>query len=151
MDKPTNVAEYYAGLSGDRKDAMEQLRSVIEANLPAGFEAVLNYGMPSWVVPHSMYPAGYHANPKLPLPFLGIASQKSHLAVYHMGLYADADLMQWFVAEYPKHCQRKLNIGKSCIRFQKVADIPYGLLGELCSKVSPHQWIDVYEQQIKKK
>ena len=150
MAKPTTVDEYYATLSGERKEAMEQLRSIVRAKLPDGFEEVLNYGMPSWVVPHSTYPDGYHANPKLPLPFLGIASQKSHIAVYHMGVYASPPLLEWFEKEYPNHCKNKLNMGKSCIRFKKVATIPFALLGELCAKMTPQQWIAIYEDQIKK-
>ena len=150
MGKPTTVAEYFDALPTDRKEPMERLMASIKANLPEGFEEVLNYGMPSWVVPHSVYEAGYHANPKLPLPFLGIASQKSHVAVYHMGIYASATLMEWFVGEYPTYCKTKLNMGKSCVRFKKVADIPYDLIGELCSKMSPQQWIDIYEEEVKK-
>ena len=144
------MAEYFDSLAGDRKPAMDRLAATIRAQLPSGFEEILNYGMPSWVVPHSVYPAGYHANPRLPLPFLGIASQKSHIAVYHMGVYASPPLMDWFVAEYPKHCKTRLNMGKSCIRFKKVDNIPHDLIGELCGKMTPQAWIDVYEQQIKK-
>ena len=149
MGKPTTVAEYFSALPVDRKEPMEKLQASIRENLPSGFEECLNYGMPSWVVPHSVYEAGYHANPKLPLPFLGIASQKSHVAVYHMGVYASPPLMDWFVKAYPDHSQKKLDMGKSCIRFKKVADIPYELIGELCAKMSPREWIDVYEQQVK--
>jgi hypothetical protein len=129
---------------------MEQLLATIRSNLPNGFEEIINYGMPSWVVPHSTYGAGYHVNPKLPLPFLGLASQKSHIALYHMGLYASPTLLDWFIEAYPKHCKTKLNMGKSCIRFKKVTNIPNKLIGELCSKMSPQQWIDIYEAQIKK-
>ena len=150
MGKPTTVEEYFNELPAERKEAMERLRDSIQANLPSGFEPILNYGMPSWVVPHATYEAGYHANPKLPLPFLGIASQKSHVAVYHMGIYASTDLLDWFVAEYPKHCSTKLNMGKSCIRFKKVANIPYELIGNLCSKMSSQEWINIYESQLKK-
>jgi hypothetical protein len=149
MAKPTTVAEYFDALAPDRKEPMERLMASIEANLPSGFELILNYGMPNWVVPHSLYEAGYHVNPKLPLPFLAIASQKSHVAVYHMGVYASPTLMDWFVGAYAEHCKTKLDMGKSCIRFKKVADIPHELIGELCSKMSPRQWIEVYEQQIK--
>jgi hypothetical protein len=118
-------------------------------NLPDGFEECINYGMPSWVVPHSLYETGYHANPKLPLPFLGLASQKSHIAIYHMGIYASPPLLDWFVDAYPKHCKSKLNMGKSCVRFKKVTHIPYDLIGELCSRMSPTEWIDVYETAVK--
>ncbi len=151
MAKATTVVEYFAALSEDRKAAMEKLRDTIRANLPGGFDEVLNYGMPSWVVPHSTYEPGYHADPKLPLPFLGIASQKSHVAVYHMGIYASPALLDWFTKAYPAHCKTKLNMGKSCIRFKKVDQMPFELLGELCGKMSPGQWIEIYEQQVKRR
>ena len=150
MGKPTTVAEYFDALPTDRKEPMERLVAIIRANLPDGFEEIINYGMPSWVVPRSVYEAGYHVNPKLPLPFLSLASQKSHIALYHMGVYASPPLLDWFVAAYPEHCKTKLNMGKSCIRFKKVAGIPYELIGELCSKMSPQQWIDIYEAQVKR-
>ena len=150
MGKPTTVTEYFSALSEERKAPMEQLRASISTNLPSGYEEVLNYGMPSWVVPHAIYKAGYHANPKLPLPFLSIASQKSHVAVYHMGLYASPPLMDWFVRGWPNHCSKKLDMGKSCIRFKKTADIPYELIGALCQKMTVQEWIDVYEQGIKR-
>ena len=129
---------------------MERLVAVIRSNLPNGFDEIIHYGMPSWVVPHSLYAAGYHVDPRLPLPFLGVASQKSHIAVYHMGVYAEPPLLEWFVAAYPEHCKTKLNMGKSCIRFKKVANIPYELIGALCSKMSPQRWIDIYEARIKR-
>ena len=129
---------------------MEQLVTIIRANLPGGFDEIINYGMPSWVVPHSLYEAGYHVNPELPLPFLSLASQKSHIGLYHMGIYANPALLEWFVEAYPQHSNTKLNMGKSCIRFKNPAHIPYELIGELCSKMSPQQWIDVYEAQVKR-
>jgi len=150
VGKPVTVAEYFDDLSPDRKEPMERLAGVIRANLPDGFEEVLNYGMPSWVVPHSTYEDGYHVNPKLPLPFLSLASQKSHIGLYHMGVYASPPLLTWLVEAYPNHCKTKLNMGKSCIRFKNVAHIPYELIGQLCSQMSPQQWIDIYEAQIKK-
>ena len=150
MSKPKTVAEYLQALSPDRKEPMERLMTIIRANLPDGFEETINYGMPSWVVPHSMYEAGYHVDPKLPLPFMSLASQKSHIGLYHMGVYASPQLLDWFLDAYPKHCKTKLNMGKSCVRFKKVANIPYELIGELCSKMSPQQWIDVYEAEVKR-
>ncbi|MBL4703560.1 MAG: DUF1801 domain-containing protein [Flavobacteriales bacterium] len=115
-----------------------------------GFSEELNYGMPGYVVPHSLYPAGYHCAPELPLPFASFASQKNFIGFYHMGLYADPELLEWFVSEYPKHCKRKLDMGKSCIRFKKMDDIPYKLLGELMAKITPQDWISKYESNIKK-
>ena len=114
--------DYLAQLPEDRKEAMTQLREVILKNLPGGFVEMMNYNMPSYVVPHSLYPAGYHCDPKLPLPFMSIASQKNFVALYHMGVYANPDVMTWFTEEYAKHCKYKLDMGKSCIRFKRLDD-----------------------------
>lgn len=150
-----NPSDYIDSLPEDRREVMNELRQVINKNLPKGFAEQLNYGMPSWVVPHSLFPGGYHCDPKLPLPFLSIASQKGFIALYHMGIYADQDLLKWFTNEYPKHSKTKLDMGKSCIRFKKVDQIPFKLIGELAKKQSPKQWIELYEaaflQQSKKK
>lgn len=143
--------EYMDNLPNDRKQAMNKLRKTIIDNLPIGFEETLNYGMIGYVVPHSIYPNGYHCNPKLPLPFMNIASQKNFIAVYHMGLYANQKLLNWFVQEYPKHCNTKLDMGKSCLRFKKIDQIPFDLIAELSKKVSVKEWIEIYEESIKKK
>lgn len=111
--------EYINALPQDRKDAISKLRKIILKRLPKGFSETISYGMLGYVVPHSIYPDGYHCNPKLPLPFMSIASQKNFVAIYHMGMYANKELYDWFVNEYPKHCSRKLDMGKSCIRFKK--------------------------------
>ncbi len=147
--KATSVDDYISQLDEDRQAAMTKIRKVIKKNLPKGFQEMINYNMPSYVVPHKLYPDGYHCDPKLPLPFLGFASQKNFIALYHMGIYANPDLHKWFVEEYPKHCKRKLDMGKSCIRFKKIEEIPYELIGELCTKMSPKDWIDIYETQVK--
>ena len=136
-------------LPEDRKIAMQKLREVINANLPGGFDERISYGMIGWVVPHSAYAPGYHCDPKLPLPFLSIASQKNFIAVYHMGIYASKDLLDWFTAEYPKHVKTKLDMGKSCIRFKKPEAIPFGLIGELVSKMTMEDWINLYEKNLK--
>lgn len=143
------VDEYLAGLPEDRRGVMTELRKAVKKNLPKGFKEVMGYGNMGWVVPHSMYPDGYHCDPKAPLPFLGIASQKNHIAVYHMGIYASGDLLEWFHAEWPKHSSKKLDMGKSCIRFKKAEDVPVALIGELASKMTPRQWIDLYETSFK--
>jgi hypothetical protein len=109
----------------------------------------MNYGMPAFVVPHSIYPNGYHCNPKLPLPFINYASQKNYIALYHMGIYAKSDLLNWFIKEYPNHCKTKLDMGKCCIRFKKLEHIPYALIGELVSKMTVEEWISLYEKNIK--
>jgi hypothetical protein len=129
---------------------MEQLRKIVLDNLPAGFKEVMSYGMLGYCVPHEIYPNGYHCNPKDPLPFFAMASQKNSINIYHMMLYADKELHDWFVAEYPKYSKSKLDMGKSCIRFKKTADIPYDLIGELMSKVTLDQWIERYESTLKK-
>lgn len=138
--------EYLDSLPEDRKEALSELRKVILKNLPKGFEECINYGMLGYVVPHSKNPNGYHCDPKLPLPFMAIASQKNFVALYHMGIYADQKLLQWFTDEFPKHSKAKLDMGKSCIRFKKLDQIPYKLIGELVSKISPEKWIDTYEK-----
>ncbi|MNK08418.1 hypothetical protein D3C87_263560 [compost metagenome] len=143
-------SEYLESLPEDRKEAMQKLRDTIAKNLPKGFEEGMSYGMMGWAVPHSTYPAGYHCDPKLPLPFLSIASQKNFIAVYHMGVYADKKLYDWFISEYPKHVKTKLDMGKSCIRFKKPETIPYELIGELASKMTVQQWIDLYESAFKR-
>ena len=150
MHDPALLGDYFDGLPPDRKEPMTRLAGTIREALPGGFEEVLSSGMPSWVVPHSRYPAGYHCNPKQPLPFLGIASQKRHVAVYHMGVYASPPLLTWFTEAYPAHVKTKLDMGKSCIRFKNMKTIPFALIGELCSKMSPDEWIALYERNLKR-
>lgn len=145
-----NVKDYLDKIPEDRKSAMNKLYETISKNLPKGFEEGVSYGMMGWDVPLSMYPAGYHCTPGQPLPFLGMASQKNSINLYHMGIYAKPDLHDWFVAEYPKHCKRKLDIGKSCIRFKKPEEIPFDLIGELVQKMSPEEWVEIYESNLKK-
>lgn len=147
----TTPNEYIDQLPEDRKEVMMKLRDIIKLNIPEGFNEEMNYGMIGYVVPKSIYPAGYHCDPKLPLPFINIASQKNFIAFYHMGIYADGKLLEWFLQEYPKHCKGKLDMGKSCIRFKKMNDIPYELLGELSGKMTPEEWIGIYEKEYKKK
>ena len=145
-----NPDHYVDQLPDDRKEAFQKLRTSILKNIPKGFVETMSYGMIGYVVPHSIYPDGYHCDPKLPLPFLSIASQKNFIAVYHMGIYADDKLMEWFTSEYPKHSSTKLDIGKSCIRFKKVNELPYKLIGELAGKMSLKDWIKIYETKFKK-
>lgn len=142
--------EYFDALPDDRREAMVRLRDVINKNLPKGFKEGMGYGMFGWSVPHSAYPAGYHCDPGQPLPFLSIASQKNFIALYHMGIYADKNLLDWFVVEYPKHVKTKLDMGKGCVRFKKPESIPFDLIGELVSKMTMQQWIDTYERNLKR-
>ena len=142
--------DYINQLSEDRKGPVNKLREIIKKNLSNEFEETISYGMLGYVVPHSIYPDGYHCTPELPLPFMSFASQKNSINVYHMGVYAKKELYDWFVAEYPKHCKRKLDMGKSCIRFKYMDDIPFELIGELASKMTIKEWISFYEKNIKK-
>jgi len=142
--------EYISKLPEERKAAVSKLRETVRDNLPKGFEECISYKMIGYVVPHSLYPDGYHCDPKLPLPFVNIASQKHFVALYHSGIYADKGLLDWFVGEYPKYVKTKLDMGKSCIRFKKMDAIPYDLIKELCQKMSPEAWIQLYEKNVKR-
>ena len=148
--KASTPNEYIAQLPQERRVVIEKLRGIIMGNLPKGFEEQISYGMLGFVVPHSLYPSGYHVNPELPLPFINLASQKNFIALYHSGIYADNVLMNWFIDEYPKHCKLKLDMGKSCIRFKKMDDVPYKLIAELCTQITAEDWISKYETTIKK-
>ncbi len=145
------VEEYLYSLNDERREVVHKIRQIFQKKLPKGFEEVISYGMIGYVVPHELYPKGYHCDPKLPLPFINIASQKNFIAIYHMGIYANPDLLNWFVSEFPKHCTTKLDMGKSCIRFKKMDQIPYDLLTQLAIKMTPQDWILLYESQFKKK
>lgn len=145
------VQDILNNLPDERKATFSKLHQVILDNLPAGFEAGISYGGLGYVVPHTIYPNGYHCKTSEPLPFAGIASLKRGITFYHMGIYANADLLNWFVNEYPKHCKTKLDMGKSCIRFKKLDQIPFELIGELMTKMSMNQWIALYEDRLLKK
>jgi uncharacterized protein YdhG (YjbR/CyaY superfamily) len=142
--------EYISKLPPERKAAIEKLHNIIMENLPEGFAKAVGYGMMGYVVPHSVYPAGYHCDPKQPLPFMGLASQKNFISFYHMGIYAEPQLMEWFIGEYSKMIKTKIDMGKSCIRFKKPEQIPYELIGELVRKISVEKWIEIYETKIKR-
>ena len=150
QSKATTVEAYISELPKERKEAITKLRKEIKKNLPKGFSEGVGYGMMGYCVPHSLYPPGYHCDPKQPLPFMGIASQKNFIAVYSMGVYADPKLLKWFKDEYAKAGVGKLDMGKSCIRFKKPENIPYKLIGELASKMTPEQWIGRYEKILKR-
>ncbi len=145
------VKEILINVPADRAEAFNKLHDVIVKNLPKGFEAGISYGGLGYVIPHTLYPAGYHCKPSEPLPFAGLASQKDSINFYHMGIYADPELMKWFVTEYPKHTKQKLDMGKSCVRFKKMDDIPYKLIGELMKKMTAKEWIAKYETLYKPK
>jgi uncharacterized protein YdhG (YjbR/CyaY superfamily) len=146
--RAATVNEYMDGLPEDRKMAVSELRKVILKNLPKGFKEEMSYGMIGYVVPHSLYAPGYHCDPKLPLPFMNIASQKNFISLYHMGIYANDKLMKWFTEEFAKRSTAKLDMGKSCIRFKKPELIPYELIGELATKMTVQNWIELYEKKF---
>lgn len=148
QSKSNNVTDYLKELPEDRKIPMNKLREIIIGNLPNGFVEQMSYGMIGYVVPHSTYPKGYHCNPKSPLPFVNIASQKNFIAFYHMGIYANPQLLDWFVDEFPKYSNQKLDMGKSCIRFKKMEQIPFNLIAELMRKISVDEWIKCYESNF---
>ena len=149
--KADSPEDYISQLPEERKAPMTKLHNLIKKHMPEGLECGMGYNMPAYFVPKSVYPPGYHCKPFPPLPFINIASQKNFIAFYHMGIYAKKELYDWFVAEYPKHSKYKLDMGKSCVRFKKVDDIPYDLIKELLGKMTIEEWISIYESAIKKK
>lgn len=150
QSKAATVDDYLKELPDDRREAISKIRDIVKQNIPNGFEETMSYGMIGYVVPHTIYPDGYHCTPELPLTFFAVASQKNSINIYHMMLYADKDLHEWFASEYPKYSKSKLDMGKSCIRFKKLDAIPYQLIGELMSKITVQQWIEVYEKKYKR-
>jgi uncharacterized protein YdhG (YjbR/CyaY superfamily) len=150
QSKATTVDAYLEELPEDRKKIIAKLRKVIKKNLPKGFKEGMGYGMMGWSVPHSIYPAGYHCNPKDPLPFMGLASQKNSINLYHMGIYADPKLLKWFQDAHAKASPKKLDMGKSCLRYKKEEDIPFDLIGELASKITAEEWIETYEKKFRR-
>jgi hypothetical protein len=142
----TTIEEYISQLPDDRVQPIESLRKIIKKNLPKGFVEEISYGMIGYVIPHKLYPGGYHCDPKLPLPFMSIASQKNFIAVYNMAIYSDQGLYDWYVQSYGKLNIGKMDIGKSCTRFKNMHKIPYELIGQLASKVSPEDWIKLYSK-----
>ncbi len=149
QSKVTTPEEYIASLPEDRRKIISQIRKVLLKNLPKGFKEVMDYGMLGYVVPHSLYPDGYHCDSKHPLPFISLASQKNHIALYHIGLYGGEHLT-WFQNAWTKATDKKLDMGKSCIRFKKPEDVPLDLIGELATKMRPQDWIAIYEKHINK-
>ena len=148
--KPETPDQYVEEHPNDRKEVIQRLRTILKENLPVGYEEEISYGMIGYVVPYSIYPAGYAVKPKVPLPLINLASQKNHVALYHMAVYAVPGIAEWFQTEYPKHCKTKLDMGKGCIRLKKMDDIPYDLIGELARKVDVQTWIDTYEKVVRR-
>jgi len=148
QSKSTTVKGYLEELPSERVESFNKLRTIILKNIPKGFEECMSYGMIGYVVPHKLYPKGYHCDPKLPLPFVALGSQKNFIALHHMGIYGNSKLLEWFVNEYPKHSKAKLDMGKGCIRFKKMDDIPYKLIGELMKKVNVKEYIVKHEEAL---
>ncbi len=146
QSKAATIEQYLNELPEDRKSIISEIRKVFKKNLPKGFEEGMSYGMIGFYVPHKLYPKGYHCDPKLPLPFINVASQKNHIAIYHMGIYASKELLNWFVSEWPNHSTKKLDMGKSCLKYKKADEVPLKLIAELATKVTPQQWIETYEK-----
>ncbi len=150
MTYPANSPEEYISIiPEDKKEAISKLREIILKNIPDGYQETMSYGMIGYVVPKTIYPNGYHCDTKLPLPFISIAAQKNHISLYHLGIYANQEILNWFVSEYSKVSKTKLDIGKGCIRFKKTENIPFQLIEELVKKISVQEWINTYETNIK--
>lgn len=149
QSKSVTVNGYLSGIPKERAEYFNKLRDTIVKNIPKGFEECMTYGMIGYVVPHKLFPAGYHCDPKLPLGFVSLASQKNFIALHHLGIYMSPKLLEWFIAEYPKHCKTKLDMGKGCIRFKKMEDIPYKLIAELIKKMTVKEYVSIYEEMIK--
>jgi hypothetical protein len=145
------VEEYIDSVDEKWKDPIKKLRNIIKTNIPKGFEETINYGMIGYVIPKSIYPDGYHSNPKEPVPFINLAAQKNHIAIYHMGLYGKEKLKVWFLKENEKE-NKKVDIGGSCIRYKKEEDIPYKLIEELVKKVDLKTYLKYYvDEHVKAK
>lgn len=140
-----SIKAFLNSVPEERRDKVNKLHKVIESSLPSGFDVHASNGMLNYVVSLSRYPKGYHATKGGPLPFILIASQKNHIALYHMGLYGSPELMQWFEEAYTQHSSNKLDMGKSCIRFKHLEQIPFDLIGELCQKMDVDEYIAQYE------
>lgn len=147
QSKAKTVTEYLNELPADRQKVVTDMRKALKQNLPKGFEECMSYGMVNYVVPHSLYPNGYHVTPQLPLPFIAIASQKNYISLYHMALY-EGSLLEWFQEEWKEHTSKKLDMGKCCVRFKKPEDVPIELIEKLAEKMTPQQWIKHYEAAL---
>ncbi|MCI2229435.1 DUF1801 domain-containing protein [Polaribacter sp. MSW13] len=150
-EKVNSIKEYIAQAPKERQFFLKKLQKTIKNSLPKDFEEGIKYGMIGYYVPHSIYPKGYHCNPSEALPFMSFASQKNTINLYSSAIYAIPEINNWFINEYTKHSTRKLDMGKSCIRFKKLEDIPFDLIAELCKKITVKEWISIYESSIKTK
>ena len=148
QSKATTVRAYLAGLPKDRREALQAVREVILDHLPKGYEEGMQYGMIGYYVPHSVYAAGYHCDPRQPVPFAGLASQKNHMSLYLMCIYGDQEQLEWFRDAWDRSGQ-KLDMGKSCIRFRKVEDVPLKVIGQAVKRVPVRKFLAHYEANVK--
>ena len=142
--KPQSVDDYLAGVPEERREVLQAVRQTILENLSQGYEEGIQYGMIGYYVPHEIYPAGYHADPRQPVPFAGLASQKNHMAIYLMSVYADPELEGWFRAAWT-NAGKRLDMGKSCVRFKKLDAVPLDVIAETVRRVPVSEFIDQYE------
>jgi uncharacterized protein YdhG (YjbR/CyaY superfamily) len=149
MPESMSVSDYIDGLPEDRKKAVSEIRKTINKNLPKGFKESVGMGMIIWSVPHTSYPAGYHCDPSKPLMLIGLTATKGGVSLHHLGLYGSTQLLTWFTSEWPKHASKKLDMGKGCVRFKSLNDVPLDLIGELATKLTPLAWVEQYEQALK--
>jgi hypothetical protein len=143
--KPATVAEYLAQLEPERKQAISAVRKLIKRQLPKGYEETMQYGMPSYVVPLEAYPAGYLGKKDVPLPYLALAAQKRYMSVYLMGVYADDGLARWFETAWRKTGKR-LDCGKSCLRFTSVDDLALDVLGQAVASLPVGKYVELYDR-----
>lgn len=145
--KATTVTEYVRELPPDRRELLQAVREVILANLPKGYEECMQCGMIGYVVPHSLYPAGYPCDPKLPLPYAALASQRQHVSLHLMTVYGDAATAQWF-RQAVKAAGKRLDMGKCCVRFKRLADVPLDVIGQVIARVPPDKYIARFEAML---
>ena len=145
--RATTVEEYLASLPDDRRTAIEAVRKVVAKNIDKAFEEGIQYGMLGWYLPHSSYPEGYHCDPRQPLPFASVASQKNHIGIYLFCLYMDPDHMRLFQEEW-QAAGKKLDMGKGCVRVKKLDDIPLDVLGRAFKRIRAKAFVEIYERSL---
>jgi hypothetical protein len=155
QSKMATVREYLSSLPEERRAAIEAVRNVILENLDQEYEEGMTYGMIGYYIPHRVYPAGYRPDPRMGLPFAGLASQKNYMSVYLMGLYCgcvdgvtDTGLVRWFHDAWARSGKR-LDMGKACIRFRKVDDLALDVLGEAIRRLPARAYIEQYEKALR--
>jgi hypothetical protein len=148
QSKATTVDEYLANLPAERRALVETVRQTILANLDSDIEEGMQYGMIGYYVPHRVFPAGYHVDPAQPLPFAALASQKNHMALYLMSVYTEGEEAEWFRHAWEKASPKKLDMGKSCVRFRKLEDVPLEVVGKAIRRVPAARHIANYKNSL---